>query len=93
MKQFHPREDEQVVITMPDGTGREVELELLDTVVYQDREYAILIPLEEEDSAVILSVEGSLEDGATCQFGEVEENLLEAIFAVYEEQAAQAGKE
>ena len=93
MKQFHPREDEQVVITMPDGTGREVELELLDTVVYQDREYAILIPLEEEDSVVILSVEGSLEDGATCQFGEVEENLLEAIFAVYEEQAAQAGKE
>ena len=93
MKQFHPREDEQVVITMPDETGREVELELLDTVVYQDREYAILIPLEEEDSVVILSVEGSLEDGATCQFGEVEENLLEAIFAVYEEQAAQAGKE
>ena len=89
MKQFHPQEDEQVVVTLLDEDGAEVELELLDTVLYQGKEYAILVPLEDEDSAVILSVEGSLEDGADCRFGEVEEHLLDDIFAAYEKQAAQ----
>ncbi|MBE6939976.1 MAG: DUF1292 domain-containing protein [Ruminococcaceae bacterium] len=89
MKQFQPQEDEQIVVALTDENGVEVEMEILDTVLYRGKEYAILLPLEEEDSVVILSVEGSLEDGADCRFGEVDEGLLDDIFAMYEQQAAE----
>ena len=54
-----PMEDEEVtILTLHDDEGNEEQFELLDLVDYQDKQYIVLFPVEDDDmEIVILQVE------------------------------------
>ena len=77
------------VIVLEDEDGNEVEFELGDKVVYEGKEYVVLLPLEEDDNGIVILEyqEGGDEEGDL--YLEVEdEDVLNAVFDMFKEKYA-----
>lgn len=74
-------EENENYITLTDDNGEDVSFEILDTVEYKERLFAVLLPFEsEEDEVVILEILPA-EDPEYDEFVSVEdENLLNEVF-------------
>lgn len=78
-------EEEAFVLSLTDEDGNEVEFELIDSVDYQDKEYLILLPMEEDaEEVVILEVVPGPKDTETYVTVDSEETML-AVFAIFKE--------
>lgn len=80
-------EEMDSTIVLTDENGEEVEMELLDIVEYKEANYAVLLPLEDEDDdVVILEVAEDENDPEQMQFASVEsEETLAAIFEIFKD--------
>ena len=59
---FEDEQDDIVILT--DEDGNEESLEILDVITYQEKDYVILLPVDEEsEEVVILQVDEADEDG------------------------------
>lgn len=77
-------EDEENYITLTDDDGNEVSFEILDTVEYSDRLFAVLLPFDEEDDGIVILeiIEG--DDEEFDDFVAVEdESLLEEVYSEF----------
>lgn len=74
-------EENENYITLTDDNGEDVSFEILDTVEYKERLFAVLLPFEsEEDEVVILEILPA-EAPEYDDFVSVEdENLLNEVF-------------
>lgn len=86
-------EELESIVVLTDENGNEVSFEYLDLIEYQDSEYVVLLPVEdedeEEDEVIILKVEpveGS-EDEESYVSVDDEETLF-AIFDIFKEHFA-----
>ena len=81
--------EEDSIITLTDGDGREVEFELLDIVDYKDKSYMILLEKdaapEQEGEVVILEMSETEDDEEVELNGVDDEEILEAVFGIFKE--------
>ena len=74
-------------ITLTDQDGSEIEFEVLDVVPYEGREYAVLLPVDDESDqpeAVILELfAAEEEDQEDVLQGVDDQAILEAVFALF----------
>lgn len=75
------------VLTLIDEDGNEVEYECVDSIVYENAEYVVLLPVEDTDcEAVILAVET---DGEMENYVAVEdEDILNGVYEIFKERFA-----
>ncbi|MBR5513043.1 MAG: DUF1292 domain-containing protein [Ruminococcus sp.] len=77
-------EDEEAsenYITLTDDNGEDVSFEMLGTVEYQDRLFAVLIPFDEDDDGVVILELVPTEDPEFEEFlGIDDEKLLNEVF-------------
>ena len=76
------------IITLNDESGNDVHFEFLDLVEYAGDEYVILFPVEELDETgevVILKMEESVNDDEEAYVGVEDQDVLEAVFAMFKE--------
>ena len=74
-------EDNENYITLTDDDGNEVSFEILDTVEFNDRLLAVLIPFDEEDDGVVILEIIPSEDPEFDDFVAVEDDeLVEKVF-------------
>ena len=82
-----PFEDEKVILT--DEDGNDVQFEFCASVMYEDNEYVVLLP-EDEDEVVILQVvepdDNDASDEATY-VGVEDDDVLNAVFELFRSQA------
>lgn len=80
------------VITLTDSDGSDVDFEVLDIVPYNDHEYAVLLPVDDESDspeAVILELLEAEEDNEEDMLqGVEEEEILNAVFNLFMEKNA-----
>ena len=81
--------EEMETISLTDDEGNETEFVFLDAVEYDSREFAVLVPLNEDDDAedevVILEVIPRENSDEIEAYRDVEsEELLHAVFRVFE---------
>lgn len=80
------------VITLTDSDGSDVDFEVLDIVPYNDHEYAVLLPVDDESDspeAVILELLEAEEDNEEDMLQGVEdEDILNAVFNLFMEKNA-----
>lgn len=83
-------EEEIEALTLTDEEGNEIEFELMDVIEYDGNDYAVLLPLEDEDApegvdeVVILMVESETEDEQF--FAAVEDEEVEmAVFNIFKD--------
>lgn len=81
-------EEEISILSLTDEDGNEIELELVDSIDHQGKEYLVLLPLEEESSeTIILEVEPN-DDGTESFLSVSDEDVLDAVFAIFKERFA-----
>jgi uncharacterized protein YrzB (UPF0473 family) len=77
------------VIVLEDEDGNEIEFELGDKLVYEGKEYVVLLPLEEDDNGIVILEyqEGGDEEGDLYLDVE-DEDILNAVFDMFKEKYA-----
>ncbi|QIB26488.1 DUF1292 domain-containing protein [Caloranaerobacter azorensis] len=76
--------DRHETITLIDDEGNEIEFEVIATFDIEEREYAVLLPVnEEEDEAYILKIEYD-EDGNMILVNIEDKSEFDDAAAVYE---------
>lgn len=78
-------EEEVSILTLTDENGAEINFEYLDCIVYQGKEYLVLLP-EEEDAAELVILEVEPVDEEVENYLAVEdEAVLEAVYGIFKE--------
>lgn len=81
-------ENRDNILTLRDEDGNEIEFEYLDTINFKNREFIVLLPLDEledEDGEVVI-LEMKNFDGDNEEFIPVEdEQLLQDVFEEFKE--------
>ena len=77
------------IVVLVDQDGKEMEFEYLDTIEYEGANYAVLVPLEEEDeeeagSVLIMKIIPD-ENGDDLLDMVEDENVLDAVFEIFRE--------
>ena len=79
------QEEETSLITLTDENGVETEFEFLDCIVYNEVEYLVLIPNQEDaNEIVILEVQPVDEENENYVAVESEE-ILDAVYDIFKE--------
>lgn len=83
-------DDVQTTIILTDESGEEVEFEFLDLIPYQENEYMVLMPLddEEEDAEVVILQYEKTEEGKETYAGVLDEEVLDAVYNIFKEKWA-----
>ena len=80
-------EEEPTILTLHDDEGNEEQFEFLDVIEYQDDQYIVLFPLEEEDREIVIlrgeEIEGNDEEEAYVAVED--EAVLDAVYAIFKE--------
>ncbi len=77
-------EENENYITLTDDDGNEVSFEILDTVEYKERVFAVLLPFDEDDDGIVILEIIESEDEDFDDFVAVEdEALLEEVYTEF----------
>ena len=78
-------EEEANILTLTGENGEEVDFELLAVIEHEEKEYAVVLPVEDDSGeVVILQIEAVDED--TDSFLAVDDDaVLEAVYAAFKE--------
>lgn len=78
-----------VVFLTDEEDGTEYVFECLDTVEYEDNEYAVMLPLDDEDDGyvIVMQIEYNEEEAEYCVIVE-DEAVVDAVFDLFKEQNA-----
>ena len=83
-----PMEDEEVtILTLHDDEGNEEQFELLDLLDYQDKQYIVLFPVEDDDMEIVIlqveEIEGNDEEEAYVAVED--EAILDSVYGIFKE--------
>ena len=79
------QEEESSIIVLTDENGQDVEFEYLDCIEYQETEYMVLMPADEDSNEiVILQIEPVDEENENYLAVE-DEATLDAVYAIFKE--------
>ena len=81
-------EELDALLILVDEQGNEVEYEMVDSIIYENAEYVVLLPVEDGDcEAVILAVEEA-EDDMENYVAVEDEEILSAVYEIFKEHYA-----
>ena len=81
-------EEEVSILSLTDEEGNEVEFELIDSVDFEGVEYLILLPPEEDAAEVVILEVEPHKDGTESYLTVDNEEVLNAVFAIFKERCA-----
>ncbi len=79
------------IVVLSDEEGNDVKFEFLDLIEYEDEEYVVLLPIQEEGKeedgeVVILKIEDIDEEAETESYASVDdETVLNKVFEIFKE--------
>ena len=83
-------DDMDNIIKLNDEDGNEVQFEFLDLIDYDEEEYVVLLPVEEDSEdeigeVVILKVEQTESEDEESYIGVEDEEILNKVFEIFKE--------
>lgn len=83
-------DDMDNIIILNDEDGNEVQFEFLDLIDYDEEEYVVLLPVEEDSEdeigeVVILKVEQTESEDEESYVGVEDEEILNKVFEIFKE--------
>ncbi len=78
-------EEEASIISLTDEEGNEVEFELIDSVDYENAEYLILLPPDDEAAEVVILEVEPHDDGTETYVTVSDEGTLTAVYEIFKE--------
>lgn len=78
-------EEEVSTITLTDENGVDTEFEYMDCIVYEEKEYMVLLPLDDEDAGLVI-LEIQPVDEETENYVSVDNpDTLNAVYGIFKE--------
>ncbi|MBE6973814.1 MAG: DUF1292 domain-containing protein [Ruminococcaceae bacterium] len=78
--------EEQGILVLSDDMGGEAEFEVLDLIDYEDKQYVVLLPMDENDTGIVI-LEMTVIDEENADYLDVEdEDILNAVFDIFKEE-------
>ena len=83
-------DDMDNILLLSDEDGNDVQFEFLDLIDYDEEEYVVLLPVEDESEdeigeVVILKVEQTESEDQESYVGVEDEEILNKVFAIFKE--------
>ncbi len=80
-----PEEEEVSILTLTDEAGNEIEFEYLDSVEYQDNEYLVLIPADQEATEIVIVQVEPVDEELENYIPVMDEGILNAVYAIFKD--------
>jgi len=80
-----PEEEESSILTLTDENGQDVDFEYLDCIEYQDKEYLVLIPAEEDDGHIVILEVEPVDEENENYLSVDDEAVLSAVYEIFKE--------
>lgn len=80
-----PEEEEVEILTLTDENGQDIEFEYLDCLDYEDKEYLILLPVDEEDAQIVILEIEPVDDEHENYLAVTNEDTLAAVYGIFKE--------
>ena len=77
-------DEEASLLTLTDEDGKESQFEYLDCIEYDNKEYMVLMPVEEPNHIVILEIE-PVDEETENYISVSDETTLNAIYSIFKE--------
>ncbi len=81
-------EEEVSILTLTDENGNDVEFEYLDSIEYQDKEYLVLLPVEEDSNEIVILEVEPVDEENENYLAVSDEAVLDAVYAIFKERYA-----
>ena len=78
-------EDLSNIIAMNDENGNEVRFEFLDLIEYKGDEYVVLLPIDDDDSEVVILQVVPCSDDEESYISVEDPAVLQAVFGIFKE--------
>ena len=80
-----PEEEEVSILTLTDENGNDVDFEYLDSIDYQDKEYLVLMPADEESTEVVILEVEPVDEETENYLSVGDEAVLHAVYEIFKE--------
>ena len=78
-------EEETSILSLTDENGEEVEFEYLDCIEFQGKEYLVLIPVESEESEIVILEVEPVDEETENYLSVQDEGILNAVYEIFKE--------
>lgn len=73
------------IIILNNDEGNEIGFEFLDLISYRQKEYVVLLPVDNNDAQVVILQLEEVDDETESYIGVENEFILEMVFALFKE--------
>ena len=78
-------EEEESILTLTDENGVDTDFEYLDCIEYKGKEYLILMPVDDEETSIVILEIEPVDEENENYLSIDDENLLNAVYAIFKE--------
>ena len=78
-------EEESSVLTLTDENGEDMEFEYLDSIQYQDKEYLVLLPAQEDSNEIVILEIQPVDEENENYVAVTDEAVLDAVYGIFKE--------
>ena len=78
-------EEEVSILTLTDENGADVDFEYLDCIEYQDKEYLVLMPVEEDSNEIVILEVEPVDEENENYLAVSDEAVLDAVYAIFKD--------
>lgn len=77
--------EETSVLTLTDENGVDTDFEYLDTVAYNEVEYLVLMPMDDDDGGVVILRVEPVDEETENYIAVQDEAILDAVYDIFKE--------
>ena len=77
--------DEMEILVLTDDMGGEAEFEVLDLIEYEDKQYVVLLPTDENDTGIVILEMIEIDEENADYLDVEDEGILHAVFDIFKE--------
>lgn len=78
-------EEEISTLTLTDENGVDTEFEFMDSIEYDEKEYLVLLPLDEEDAGLVILEVQPVDEEMENYVSVEDTQVLNAVYSIFKE--------
>ena len=79
------QEEEASTLTLTDENGVDTEFEYLDSVEYDGKEYLVLLPLDDEESGIVILEIEPVDEENENYLAVDDSQILDAVYSIFKD--------
>ena len=79
------QEEESNLLTLTDENGKEMTFEYMDCIEYGQKEYLVLLPVEEEDNSLVILEVQPVDEENENYIPVEDDTTLDAVYSIFKD--------